>query len=98
MNIIWEGEMISPVDNFLVRLVGSFRAEWWIPDKALEHNGTQRPPVALVSVALQQENFRRNIVRGSDSRVSLHKCKLINRKGLRKVRTSFRLFAFHVAI
>lgn len=102
VDIIWEREMVWPIDDLLVRIVRVLRAEWWISDQAFEHDRTKRPPVALVSVSLKEEDLRCDIVGCSHRRVSL-----VARRNLvpihckywdQKKRTSFRRFAFHVAM
>lgn len=38
MNIVWEGEMVRPIDNLLVRVVCVLRAERRVSDQAFEHD------------------------------------------------------------
>ena len=62
---------MSPVDDLSVRFVGRGRAEGRISDQALEHDGTKTPPVALLVVALLEEDLRGDVVWRSDSGVRL---------------------------
>jgi hypothetical protein len=102
MDVIGEHEVVRPVNDLLIRLVRRLGAEWRVADEALKHDRAERPPVALVAVALLEENLRCNVVRRADGRVSLGKggdhfslrCHTLLSKG----RTSFLRFAFHVAI
>lgn len=71
MDIIWDYEMILPVNDFLVGFVGTFGAEGWVANKTFKHNRAKRPPVALVSVPLLQEDLGGNVIRRSDRRVGL---------------------------
>ena len=41
VDIIGEIQMVLPVDDLLVRLVGVLRAEWRIAHETLEHNRTK---------------------------------------------------------
>ncbi|CAG8755088.1 17073_t:CDS:2, partial [Acaulospora colombiana] len=70
MNVIWEEEVVPPIQNLFVRVVGILRAKGRVPDKTFKHDGTQRPPIALVAVPLHQKDFRGNIIRSSDRRLS----------------------------
>lgn len=50
MDVVWEQEVMLPVDNLRVGVMCCFRAEWGVADQALERDRAQRPPVALVAV------------------------------------------------
>lgn len=69
-NIIREVQRLSPVDNFPISVMTVLSAERRPTDEALEHDGSQRPPIAIKRVALAGEDFGGDVVRGSDSRVS----------------------------
>ena len=71
MDIIGYSEMILPVNDFLVRLVGRLGAKWWVTDQAFEHDCAERPPVALVTVPLLQEDFWCDVIWRSDGRIGL---------------------------
>jgi hypothetical protein len=43
------------------------RAEWRPADQTLEHDGSQRPPIAVKTVAVTSEDFGGDVVRGTDS-------------------------------
>lgn len=63
--------MILPVNDFLVRLVGRLGAEWRVTDEAFEHDRAKRPPVALVTIPLLQEDFWCDVIWRSDGRIGL---------------------------
>ena len=63
---IREVQALSPVDNLSVGVVLVLGAEWWPADKTFEHDGTDRPPIAEISVSLAVENFGSDIVRSSN--------------------------------
>lgn len=101
VDVVWEVQVAMPVQDLLVRLMCRFRTEWWITDKALEHDCTKRPPIALVAVPLLHEDFRRNVVWRTDRGVGLdgHLHRHSGWQDTRIMRrTNFRRFAFQVAI
>lgn len=65
-----EGEVSWPVDNLAVCVMRLLGAEWRPADQALEHDCANTPPIAALVVALATEDFRRNVIRCADSRVS----------------------------
>ena len=71
MNVIWEGKVFLPIDDLLVRVMSVLRAEWWVSDKTFEHDSAERPPIALLAIALEEEDFRSDIIRCSNGRKSL---------------------------
>lgn len=64
-----EVEMFSPVHDLAVGISRLLSAEWWPSDKAFEHDCSNGPPIAKVGITLTMENFRGDIVWGTDSRV-----------------------------
>ena len=72
MHIVGDDKIMRPVDDLLVRLVRGLRTEGRVSNETLKHNGAQRPPVALVSVPLLQENLGRDVVWRPDSRIGLY--------------------------
>jgi hypothetical protein len=62
-------QVAGPVDNLAVCVVGLFGAEWGPADKTLEHDGSDRPPIAAIVVTLAAEDFRSNVVGGTNCRV-----------------------------
>ena len=64
-----EVKTFPPVHNLTVGVGGIFRAEWGPTHKALEHDRTNRPPIAQVGVPLAVEDLGSNVVGGTDSRV-----------------------------
>ena len=73
MHVVWDDEIVRPVDDLLVRLVRSLRTEGRVPNETLKGNGAQRPPIAFAPVTLLQENLGRDIIRRPDRRISLYK-------------------------
>jgi hypothetical protein len=73
MHIVGDDEVMRPIDDLLVRLVRGLRTKGRIPDETLKHDRAQRPPVALVSVSLLQENLGRDVIRRSDGRIGLYR-------------------------
>lgn len=73
MHIVGDNEIMWPIDDLLVRLVGSLRTEGRVSNEALKHDRAQRPPITLVPVSLLQENLGRDIIWCSDRRICLHK-------------------------
>ncbi len=71
MHVVWEHEVLRPVDDLVVGVVCGFGAEGWVPDQALEHDGTKRPPVALVTVSLLQEDLWSNVIRRTNGGICL---------------------------
>ena len=59
-------QVMLPLQNLVVRLIRGLGAEGRVADEALEHDGTKRPPVALVAVPLLHEDFWRNVVGRAD--------------------------------
>ena len=49
--------------------MGLLCAEWWPADKTLEHDGTNRPPIAAKVIPLAAEDLWRNVVGCTDSGV-----------------------------
>lgn len=66
---LWEAEAFSPVHNLTVGVGGVFSAEWRPSHETLEHDGSNRPPIAQIGIPLTVEDFRCNVVRRSDCRV-----------------------------
>ena len=66
MHIVGDDEVMRPIDDLLVRLVGGLRTKGRVPDETLERDRAQRPPIALVSISLLQENLGRDIIRRPD--------------------------------
>jgi hypothetical protein len=73
MNVIREEEVVPPIQNLFIRIVGILRAERWVSDETFKHDRTERPPITLVAIPLHQKDFRRDIIWRSDRRISLHK-------------------------
>ena len=71
MNIIRDREMVLPVNNFLVGLVGCLGTKRWVADDAFKHDCAKRPPVALMAIPLLQEDLGSDVIWRSDSRVGL---------------------------
>jgi len=70
VHIVGEDEVVLPVNNLFVRFVCRLRAERRVANQALEHDCSERPPITLISVALQQEDLRGNVVWGTNSGIS----------------------------
>lgn len=70
-DVLGEVELVLPVDDLAVRVVGVLTAEGGVPDEAFEHDGPEGPPVALLPVTLLEEDLGRDVVGGSDGRVGL---------------------------
>lgn len=64
-----EVKTLPPVHNLTVGIGSVFSAEWRPSNETLEHNGTDRPPIAQVGVPLTIEDFGSNVVWCSDGRV-----------------------------
>ena len=62
VHVVWEGQVVLPLNDLLICLVSRFRTEWWVADEAFEHDGAQRPPVAFVAVTLLVEDFWCDVV------------------------------------
>lgn len=58
--------MLFPIDDLAVGLVGVLSAEGRPADEALEHDGSDRPPIAAEGVALASENLRGDVVWSSN--------------------------------
>lgn len=69
LDVVGEVERLAPIDNLAVRVVAVLGAERRPADQALEHDGAQRPPVAVERVAVPGEDLGRDVVGGSDGRV-----------------------------
>jgi hypothetical protein len=89
-----------PVYDLFIRVARVLGAERWIADKALEHDRTERPPIALLAVPTHHEHLGRDIVWRPHRRVCLLAPSVITPKGRSSgaTRTSRRRFFFHVAI
>lgn len=93
--------MSLPIDDLLVRIVGTFRTERRIADKAFEHDGAKGPPVAFVAIALKKEDLWCDVVGRPDGRVGLRNRRLVSfRVDTQKPEepTSFLRLAFQVAM
>lgn len=60
---------MPPVHNLAVSIMAVLGAEGGPSDKTLKHDSSKRPPIAIVCVTVAGEDFRSDIVRGTDSRV-----------------------------
>lgn len=65
-----EREVSRPVDDLAVCVMRLLSAEWRPADQALEHDRANTPPIATLIVALATEDFRGNVIRCANSRVS----------------------------
>mgnify|MGYP001598053685 CR=1 FL=1 len=75
--VLGEVELVLPVDDLAVGVVRVLAAEGRVPDEALEHDRTERPPIALLPVALLQEDLGRDVVGRADGRVRLSRAKSV---------------------
>lgn len=64
-----EGEVSLPVNDLAVGVVRLLGTEWGPTDQALEHDGSNTPPVTSLVVTLATENLRSNVIRRTDSGV-----------------------------
>lgn len=69
LNIVWEVESAAPVDDLAVGVVLVLGTERWPPDLALEHNRTQRPPIAVERVTVAGEDLWCDVIWSSDGRI-----------------------------
>ena len=67
--IVGEVEVLFPVDDFAVGVVGVFGAERGPAYEAFEHNCAYGPPIATIGVALAAEDFWSNVVWSPHCRV-----------------------------
>lgn len=67
--LFWEVKGLTPIYNLTVRIVCVLGAERGPADKAFEHDSTDGPPIACERVSLSAEDFRSDVVRGTNSRV-----------------------------
>jgi hypothetical protein len=91
--------MVWPIDDLFVRIARILGAERRVSNQALEHDRTQRPPIALLAVPTHHEHLGRDIVWRPHSReclLSIGHPILLERHS--RSRTSRRRFFFHVAI
>ena len=71
MHVVGDDKIMWPVDDLLIRLVRSLRTKGRVSNETLKHDRAQRPPVALVSIALLQKDLGRDIIRRPDGRIGL---------------------------
>ena len=71
MHVVGDDKIVRPVDDLLIRLVRSLRTKGRVSNETLKHDRAQRPPVALVSIALLQKDLGRDIIRRPDGRIGL---------------------------
>lgn len=64
-----EREVSRPVDNLAVSVVRLLGTEWRPANQALEHDGTNTPPVTSLVVTLATEDLGRNVIRRTDGGV-----------------------------
>jgi hypothetical protein len=64
-----EEQGLSPIDNLAIRIVSILGTEWWPSYQTFEHDGTDRPPVAQISITLTQEDLWCDVVWCSNRRV-----------------------------
>lgn len=99
VNIIGEEEIMGPMHDLLVRFVRRVRTERRVANQTFEHDRPEGPPIAFVSIAFLKEYFWCNVVGCSDRRISLQDClDPLSPDRESDSHTSFRRFAFHVAI
>ena len=70
MNIFGELQRLSPSQNLAISVMRVLRAERRITAQTLEHDSAQTPPIAFVTVALLQEDLRRDVIRCTDCGIS----------------------------
>lgn len=68
-NVFREVEVFAPVDDFAIGVVRVFGAEGRPTDETLEHDCANGPPVTAECIAFPGEDFRGDVIRGSDGRV-----------------------------
>uniref|UniRef100_A0A2P2MJQ2 Uncharacterized protein n=1 Tax=Rhizophora mucronata TaxID=61149 RepID=A0A2P2MJQ2_RHIMU len=64
--------MCSPIDYLPTSGHRLIRVEWWVTHKHFIHDSTKRPPITFHSISFLQQNFRGNIIRRSNGRISKH--------------------------
>lgn len=69
LDVLGEIQRLLPRDNLAIRIMRVLRTERGPTDKALKHDGAQRPPIAFVGVPLAAKDLRRDVVWSSDRRV-----------------------------
>ena len=66
LNIFWEVKGLAPVNNLAVRIMSIFSTERWPSNLAFEHDRTQAPPIAILTIAMAAEDFWSNIIRSTN--------------------------------
>jgi hypothetical protein len=69
VNVFWEVQGLAPVNDLAIRIVSILSTERGPSNLALEHDRTQAPPIAILSVALATEDFWSNVIRSTDGRI-----------------------------
>ena len=64
-----EVQVSGPVDDLAVGVVRLLCAEWRPSDQTFEHDCANTPPITAVVVALAAEDFRGDVVGGTNGRV-----------------------------
>jgi hypothetical protein len=60
---------LAPVNDLAIRIVSILSTERGPSNLALEHNRTQAPPIAILTVTVAAEDFWSNVIRSTDSRI-----------------------------
>lgn len=76
LDVLGKVERLSPVHDLPVGIVCVLSTERWPSNLTFKHDRTQTPPIAVLGVSMTAENFRRNVIRGTNRRVSHHSPRL----------------------
>jgi len=68
--IWWELQIMSPVDNLVIRVIVLFTTEWRPANETFKHDRAQRPPITRIIVTFSREHLWRNVVRSTNGGVS----------------------------
>jgi hypothetical protein len=60
---------LTPVDDLSIRIMSILSTERRPADLTFKHDGTQAPPIAVLSLTMTAEDFGGNVVRSANSRV-----------------------------
>ena len=72
-NILRKPKLILPINNFPIRIMRILRTERRISNQTFKHDGSQRPPITFLTITLLEENFRSDVIRCTNCRISLRR-------------------------
>jgi hypothetical protein len=87
-DVIGEVQRRSPADDLAISIMTTLRTERGPPDKALEHDSAQGPPIAVKGITVTCKDLGRDVVRSTNCGVRHNSARFAPVVNLRSVRDS----------